>query len=115
MHPLRKELQEYSSSCEHLLSAVASPHSTPFTHDEIELIAYYADEMTNLVDQLLRRPQLQQYQNRQTVREYARACEALLLLSDLSEEERESIRSSISEVTAKILHSCQAASSDGGH
>jgi hypothetical protein len=68
--------------------------------------------MTYLVDQLLRQPQLQQHQKRQSVQEYARASEALLLLN-LSEDERESIRCSITDVTAKILNGGKGLSLDG--
>jgi hypothetical protein len=114
MLSLRKEIQEYSRSCERLISGALTPDSTSFTTDEILLIAYYANEMTCLVDQLLRQPQLQQYQRQQSVQEYARASEALLLVNDLSQEERESIRCSIRDVTAKILNGGQVLRLDGG-
>lgn len=103
MLSLRKEIKDYASSCEYLIAAAASADAIPFTEDETDWIAYYAAEMTNLADQLLRnsRPQIQH--KRQTIREYAAACEALLLMDGLSEEERNSIRRSVSDITTKIL------------
>ena len=59
--------------------------------------------MANLADQLLRtsRPQIQH--KRQVLREYAAACEALLLMDGLSEGEKDSIRHSVSDITTQIL------------
>ena len=103
MLSLRKEIKDYSSSCEHLIAAAASTDAIPFTEDETDWIAYYASEMANLADHLLHtsRPQIQH--KRQVLREYAAACEALLLMDGLSEEEKDSIRRSVSEITTKLL------------
>jgi hypothetical protein len=103
MLSLRKEIKDYSSSCEHLISAAASADAIPFTQDESDWIKYYAAEMMNLADQLLRNSKPQVRHKRQTIREYAAACEALLLMDGFSEEERDSIRQSVLAITTKIL------------
>ena len=102
MLPLRKEIEDYSRSCEHLISAAQSLDA-PFSRDEIEWIAYYACEITNLLNKLSRTSRPQTDQKRQTIREYTQACEALLRIENLSQEERESIRRSVAHITTKIL------------
>ena len=103
MLPLRKEIDDYSRACERLIVAAASKDAIPFTRDEIQLIAYYAKEMTSLADQLLPDPKLQRKQERQTVRDYAETSEALLGAKNLSTDERQSIRDSVADVNEKIL------------
>ena len=103
MIPLRKEITDYSRSCEHLIAAALSRDAVPFTQDEIEWITYYAGEMTNLVDQLVRKSKTQVPHDRQTLQTFAIASEALFLTEDLSNGERDSIRQSVSDVTTKIL------------
>ena len=103
MLSLRKEITDYSRSCEHLISAAASTDAVPFTQDEIDWITYYAAEMTKLVDQVVRNSKPQVPHGRQTMQAYAVASEALLLKNGFSEGEENSIRQSISDVTTEIL------------
>jgi hypothetical protein len=103
MISLRKEITDYSRSCEHLIFAANSRDAAPFTQDEIDWISYYAAEMTNLVDQLVRTNKTQVVHDRQSIQEFAVASEALFLTDDLSQRERDSIRQSVSDVTTNIL------------
>jgi hypothetical protein len=103
MIPLRKEINDYSRSCEHLIYSAASGDATPFTQDEIDWISYYASEMKNLADQLARKAKNQVPHDRQTIHQFAVASEALFLMDGLSQWERDSIRQSVSDVTTKIL------------
>ena len=103
MVTLRREIDNYSRSCEFLISAVATANTVPFTLDEIEWIRYYTVEMTNLVDQLLSKSRPQARHRRETIRLYAIACEALMLMEGLSDEEKVSIRQSVSDIRTKIL------------
>ncbi|UVT20095.1 MAG: hypothetical protein H8K03_20340 [Nitrospira sp.] len=103
MIPLRKEVKDYSRTCEHLIAASVLIDSTPFTQDEIDWIAYYATEMTNLADQLVRGSKTQILHDRDTLQAFAIASEALFLTDGLSEGEKDSIRQSISGVTTQIL------------
>jgi hypothetical protein len=103
MIPLRKEIKDYSGACEHLIYAAASPDTIPLTQDEIDWISYYAAEMTNLVDQLVRTNKTQVLHDRQSIQEFAVASEALFLTDDLSQRERDSIRQSVSNVTTQVL------------
>lgn len=105
MFLLRKEISDYSSSCEHLIAASLLVDAIPFTVDEIEVLAYYGTEMTSLVDQLLRNSRPPIEHKRDTIQNFAAACEALLPMNDLSEDERASIRSSVSDIATKILAS----------
>ncbi|WHZ25335.1 MAG: hypothetical protein OJF51_000130 [Nitrospira sp.] len=100
---LRREISDYSRSCEHLISAAAASDAVPFTQDEIDWIEYYATEMTNLVDQLVRKSKTQVYHDRQTIQAFAIASEALFLTDSLSNGERDSIRQSVSDITTQIL------------
>ncbi len=103
MIPLRKEIKDYSSACEHLISAAASPDSIPFTQDEIDWISYYTAEMTNLVDQLVRISKTQVLHERESMQEFAIASEALFLTDGFSEREKDSIRQSVSDVATQVL------------
>ena len=103
MEPLRKEIKDFSCSCEHLLAAVASSGSTPFTRHETDYIEYYAREMTQLVDELLSKSGPQARHKRHAIQEYAAACETLLLSDVLSEDESDSVRQSISDVITRVL------------
>ena len=103
MLSLRKEITDYSRSCEHLISAATMRDALPFTQDEIKWITYYTAEMTNLVDQLVRTSKTRVLHDRQTIQEFAVASEALFLTDDLSEGEKDSIRQSVSDVTTTIL------------
>lgn len=103
MIPLRKEITDYSRSCEHLIAAALSRDAVPFTQDEIEWIEYYTTEMTTLVDQLVRKYKTQVPHGRQTLQEFAVASEALFLTKGLSEGEKDSIRDSVSDVSTNIL------------
>lgn len=101
---LRREIGDYSRSCEHLISAAASPDAVPFTQDELDWITYYATEMTNLVDQLVRKSKTQIPHERETIQEFAIASEALFLTDSLSNGEKDSIRQSVSDITTQILN-----------
>ena len=103
MLPLRKEIADYSRSCEHLIAAALSRDAIPFTQDEIDWITYYATEMTSLVDQLVRESKTQVHHERQTIQDFAVASEALFLMDDFSKGEKSSIRQSISDVTTQVL------------
>ena len=103
MLPLRKEIQDYSRSCEHLISAAVSRDVTPFSPDEIQWIAYYATEVTSLVDRVARMPVSDGSHERQVIREYARASGALLKLEDLSEDERRRI-TLIDDIAKKVIY-----------
>ena len=105
--PLRREIDDYSRACEHLIIAAGSIDAKAFTGDEIEWIAYYAKEMTSLVDRLVQAPRPQGKHDRQTMRDYARTSEALLRMKNLSNGERDSIRDSVADVTEKILDADQ--------
>ena len=103
--PLRKELDDYSRACEHLISAATFTGAIPFTPDEIQWVEYYAKEMTSLVDRLSSDRKPQGKHERQTMRDYARTSEALLDIKNLSDEERGSIRGSVADVTEQFLDS----------
>jgi hypothetical protein len=107
MLPLRKELDDYTRACEHLIVAAVSKDAIPYTLEEIDWIAYYAKEMTSLADRLLQAPKAQGTHERQTMRDYARTSEALLAMKNLSNEERESIRDSVADVREQILDADQ--------
>ncbi len=103
MIPLRKEINDYSRSCEHLIAAAVATDAVPFTQDEIDWITYYTTEVTTLVDQLVRKSRTQVHHDRQTLQEFAIASEALFLTKNLSEGEKDSIRDSVSDVSTNIL------------
>lgn len=103
MLPLRREINDYSRSCEHLIAAAAVIDALPFTQDEIQWITYYGDEMTSLVNRLVRIAKTQIPHERQTIQAFAVACEALLLIEDLTADEKDSIRQSVLDITTKIL------------
>ena len=50
--PLRKEVQNYLRSCEHVLSVPAVPHDLPFSPDEVQIMKYYVAEMGKMLGQL---------------------------------------------------------------
>ena len=102
---LRKELDDFSRACEHLISAATLKDAKPFTPDEIQWVEYYAKEMTSLVDRLSPDRKPQGKHNRQTMRDYARTSETLLDIKNLSDEERDSIRDSVADVTEQFLGS----------
>jgi len=107
MLPLRKEIDDYSSACEHLIIAATSKDAIPFTLEEIDWVVYYAKEVTSLADRLLQAPRPQGKHDRQTMRDYARTSDALLRVKNLSDEERESIRNSVADVREQILDADQ--------
>ena len=103
MLSLRKEIKNYSSSCEHLIAEAASADAVPFTLDEIEVIKYYVSEMTGLVDQLVRKSQSQVPHDRQSIQSFAVASEAVFLMDGFSKGGKDSIRHSVSDIRAEIL------------
>jgi hypothetical protein len=44
----RKEVQDYTRSCEYLLSSAGNGDNPPFTPDEQWIVAYYQAELGNL-------------------------------------------------------------------
>ena len=109
---LRKEIDDYSRSCERLIVATGSPNFTPFTAEEVEWIAYYAREMTNLAKRLPRGPKPQSQHERQSMQDYANASEAVLRLNNFSHEERESIKESVDDLSDNILDRPDGSSDD---
>ena len=107
MLPLRKELDDFSRACERLISAGALANAIPFTPEEIEWIAYYANELTSLADRLVLDPKPQEKHSRETMRDYARASEALLVMKNLTNDERESIKDSVADINENILDADQ--------
>jgi hypothetical protein len=103
MLPRRKEISDYSRSCEHLIAAAASPDAVPFTPDEIDWITYYATAINNPIDSLVRKSKTQVHHDRQTLQEFAVTSEALFLTKGLSEGENDSLRDSVSDVPTNIL------------
>jgi hypothetical protein len=109
---LRKEIDDYSRSCERLIVAAESPDGTPFTSEEIEWIAYYATEMTNLAKRLPRGPKPESQHERQSIQDYAKASEAVLGMNNFSNEERQSIKESVDGITDNILDRPQGSPDD---
>lgn len=103
MLPIRKQIHDFARSCEHLISESALQNAVPFMPEEIEWIAYYANEMTSLVNRLTRDPKPQSSHKRSSMREYANASESMLQLDNLSEAECDKIRRSVADVTKEIL------------
>jgi hypothetical protein len=48
MTPLRKEIQDFTRSCERLLSLRMTSGDEPLSEDERQLIDYYVDELRRL-------------------------------------------------------------------
>ncbi len=48
MIPLRKEIQDFASSCERLLSHCLMPGNKPISEEERQLIGYYLEELSRL-------------------------------------------------------------------
>jgi hypothetical protein len=46
---IRKEVQDYVNSCEHLLAAATMPTTPSFSKQELELLDYYAAEIAERV------------------------------------------------------------------
>lgn len=103
MPSLHREISDYARACEQLIAAAQLPDAVPFSQEELEWISYYATEMTNLADQRVRIRRPYVFHKRQTLAEYAVTSTALLLADGFSEEERNRIRQSVSEVTREIL------------
>ena len=107
MQHLRQELSDLSRSCERLISAAGLEDATAFTSVEIDCIAYYVRELTSLVNRLAPDHELQDAQERQTMKDYAEASEAVMHLKNLSEDERQSVRDSVADVQTNILDDAQ--------
>ena len=52
---MRKEVQDYLRSAEHLLAAAVTPNAPPFSEEELELVEYYAMEISKLHAFLVRK------------------------------------------------------------
>lgn len=63
--------------------------------------------MTSLADRLVLDPRPQEKHGSQTMRNYARASEALLVMKNFSNEERESIKDSVKDIKGNILDAHQ--------
>jgi|GEM_PF-4672618 len=48
MNPLRKEIQEFASACEKLLSPYLTSGEEPLSEEEREVILYYLEELRRL-------------------------------------------------------------------
>jgi hypothetical protein len=83
--------------------AAASSNEKPFTSEEIQWIAYYAKEMSSLVDRLSLHLKPQSQHQRQSMQDYADASEAVLALKNLSNGERQSVKDSVKDVRSSIL------------
>ena len=46
---VRKEVQDYLNSCEHLLAATTRPTTPRFSKHELELLEYYASEIAEKI------------------------------------------------------------------
>ena len=46
---IRKEVQDYLNSCEHLLAAATTPRAPRLSKHELELLEYYASEISKKV------------------------------------------------------------------
>jgi hypothetical protein len=49
---LRKEVEDYLRSCEHLISVPVASHQPPFSPDELAMLKYYAAEVVKMLGQL---------------------------------------------------------------
>ena len=103
LFPNRKEIGEYTQACERLIAASLKPDAIPFEPEEMEWIAYYAKEMSSLVDRLLPESKPQGKHERQTMHDYAGTSEAVMAMKGFSKEERKSIRDMVADVREKIL------------
>jgi hypothetical protein len=45
---MRREIQDYLRSCERLLAAALQPNHPPFSKDELDMVAYYGDEIAKM-------------------------------------------------------------------
>jgi hypothetical protein len=57
MNPLRKQVRDFVSSCEHLISLHAADRQT-LSQDERDMIAYYVAELERLIDRSTARDEL---------------------------------------------------------
>ena len=46
---IRKEIQDYARSSEHLLAAATTPDNAPFSQEELDLIEYYITELVHRI------------------------------------------------------------------
>jgi hypothetical protein len=45
---MRREIQDYLRSCERLLAAALQPNHAAFSKDELDMVAYYGDEIAKM-------------------------------------------------------------------
>lgn len=45
---LRKEVRDFSRACEHILAIASSTDTESFTNDELQMIQYYANELSKI-------------------------------------------------------------------
>ncbi len=48
--PVREDLHDFFRYCERLLASAQTPDHAPFSHDELQMICYYANEVAKLAD-----------------------------------------------------------------
>ena len=48
--PIRQDLRDLFSHCERMLATVHAPDHAPFSHDELQMICYYANEVAKMAD-----------------------------------------------------------------
>ncbi len=48
--PIRQDLRDFFRDCEQVLATVHAPDHAPFSHDELQMICYYANEVAKLAD-----------------------------------------------------------------
>jgi hypothetical protein len=48
--PIRQDLRDFFRDCERVLATVHAPDHAPFSHDELQMICYYANEVATMAD-----------------------------------------------------------------
>ena len=48
--PSRQDLRDFFRDCERVLATVHAPDHAPFSHDELQMICYYANEVAKMAD-----------------------------------------------------------------
>jgi len=48
--PIRQNLRDFFRDCERVLATVHAPDHALFSHDELQMICYYANEVAKMAD-----------------------------------------------------------------
>ena len=48
--PIRQDLRDFFRDCERVLATVHATDHAPFSHDELQMICYYANEVAKMAD-----------------------------------------------------------------